>query len=101
MMQITEEIRKQIYDDLADLMIEGVDRKELPITEMKKSAQFILETLDTIKSEDELLNFLQVLGEKWRTYAIELVRYEGKKTESADVQKIHEIQNRLSNLIHA
>lgn len=98
---ITEVERKKIYDDLADLMIDAVEREYLPIKEMKKSCQYILETLDTVKTEDELLEFLHVLGEKWKSYAIELVRYEGKKRETQDKVKIQDIQSKLANFIHA
>lgn len=97
---ITEIERKKIYDDLADLMIDAVEREDLPIKEMKKSCQYILETLDTVKTEDELLEFLHVLGEKWKLYAIELVRYEGKKRETQDQAKIQEIQSKLANFMH-
>lgn len=98
---ITEIERKKIYDDLADLMIDAVERNDLPFKEMKKSCQYILETLDTVKTEDELLEFLHVLGEKWKSYAIELVRYKGKKREMEDHAKIQDIQNKLSNFINA
>ena len=96
---ITEDIRKKIYDDLADLMIVALERQELEVGEMKKSASFILGTLDTIQDEDQLLGFLKTLGEKWRAYGVELARYQGEKTQQADTQKIQEIQGRLSQFI--
>ncbi|OGK62740.1 hypothetical protein A2334_00800 [Candidatus Roizmanbacteria bacterium RIFOXYB2_FULL_38_10] len=98
---ITEAERTKIYDDLADLMIDAVERDDLPFKEMKQSCTYILETLDTIKTEEELLEFLRTLGEKWKTYAIELVRYEGQKKEVQDQAKIQEIQSKLANFLHA
>lgn len=96
---ITEDIRKKMYDDLADLMIIALERQELDIKEMKKSASFILGTLDTIQDEDQLIDFLKTLGARWHVYGVELVRYQGHKTEQADKQKIQEIQGRLSQFI--
>jgi hypothetical protein len=61
---ITEDTRKQIYDELADLMIAAVDGNDMPVKEMKQSARFILDNLDAIKTEDELMQFLQTVGEK-------------------------------------
>lgn len=98
---IDEQTRKNVYDDLADLMIAAVEHNDLPVKEMKQSCQYILDTLDTIKTEDELLDFLRQLGAKWKSYAVEFVRYEGKKQEFADARKIQEIQNKLSNFLHA
>lgn len=98
---ITEIERKKIYDDLAELMISSIERSDLPLKEIKKSAQYILETLDTIKTEEELLEFLRALGGKWKMYAIELVRYEGQKHAQKDLQKVQEIQQKLSNYIQA
>jgi hypothetical protein len=96
---LTEEERKKVYDDLADLMIGALEREELSVPEMKKSAAFILDTLDTIKDEDQLIVFLRSLGEKWKSYAIEATKYEGKKQQYADETKIKEIQGRLSQFI--
>lgn len=96
---VTEEIKKSIYDDLADLMIGALEREELDIAETKKSAAFILSTLDTIQNESQLIDFLRSLGEKWKAYAIELVKFEGKKQQFADDEKIKEIQGRLSQFI--
>ncbi|MFH0773803.1 MAG: hypothetical protein V1922_05850 [bacterium] len=96
---ITEDLRKKIYDDLADLMIVALERQELDVPEMKKSASFILGTLDTITDEDQLIDFLKTLGEKWRAYGVELTRYQGEKTQQVDKQKIEEIQGRLSQFI--
>lgn len=96
---ITEDLRKKIYDDLADLMIVALERQELDVPEMKKSASFILGTLDTIADEDQLIGFLKTLGEKWRAYGIEFTRYQGEKTQVADKQKIAEIQGRLAQFI--
>ena len=98
---ITEDLRKKIYDDLAELMIVALERQELDIPEMKKSASFILGTLDAIKTEDELIEFLKTLGEKWRAYGVELSRYQGQKVQQADTQKIQEIQGRLSQFINS
>lgn len=98
---INEQTRKKVYDDLADLMIDAVERNDLPMKEMKQSAQYILETLDNIQTEDELLQFLQVLGQKWKAYAVELLRYEGEKKQAGDELKIQEIQNKLSNFMHS
>lgn len=96
---INEDTRKKIYDDLADLMIVALERQELDVAEMKKSASFILGTLDTITEEDQLIVFLKTLGDKWRSYGVELARYQGEKTQAADKQKIEEIQGRLSQFI--
>ena len=98
---IGEDIRKKIYDDLADLMIVALERQELDVKEMKKSASYILGTLDTITDEDNLLDFLKTLGEKWHVYGVEFARYQGNKVQQADTQKIQEIQSRLSTFIQS
>jgi len=96
---VTEDDRKKVYDDLADLMIGALEREELSVAEMKQSAAFILGTLDTITDEEQLIVFLRSLGMKWKAYAIEATRYEGKKQQYADEAKIKEIQGRLSQFI--
>ncbi|MCX6730527.1 MAG: hypothetical protein NTZ55_01640 [Candidatus Roizmanbacteria bacterium] len=96
---VTDEVRKSVYDDLADLMIGALEREELSISDTKQSAAFILSTLDTIQNETELIEFLRSLGTKWKSYAVELVKFEGKKQQFADEAKIKEIQGRLSQFI--
>jgi hypothetical protein len=98
---ITEDTRKQIYDELADLMIAAVDGNDMPVKEMKQSARFILDNLDAIKTEDELMQFLQTVGEKWKAYAVALLKYEGRKKMNEDEAKIQELQNKLSSFMHA
>ncbi len=96
---ISEDVRKSIYDDLAELMIGALEREELSIGEMKKSAAYILGTLDSIQNEDQLIEFLRSLSSKWKSYAVELTKFEGKKQLYVDEQKIKEIQGRLSQFI--
>lgn len=103
MADITEESRKKIYDQLANAMIEGMEKGELNDEESKKSAQCILENLDDLETEEELIEFLQELSDNWPSYKSTYdnikMQTKAKNNQKHDETQIREIQDKLNQLI--
>lgn len=96
---ITEDYRKKIYDDLADTMIAGLINGEILDEESKDSSKYILSNLDNIKTEQELMQFLEDLANKWSVYRTVLLKLKNEQVKSEDVKKLSEVQNKLHQLI--
>ncbi len=68
---VSEELRKKVYEMLADAMITGLEMLNPDIFNVKDSevsAELIATTLDQIKTKHELLLFLKKLSDRWEVY---------------------------------
>ncbi len=97
---ITEDLRKKIYDDLAEAMISALEAGRINQEEGKKSAKFILNSLDNIKTKEELKKFLEDLGNQWNIYKGVLIKLKNEEVQNQDAQKLAQIQDKLNQLIN-
>ena len=66
---VPEQLRKRIYDDLADAMIVALEQEKLSVAEMKRASAYTLENLDNAKSLASLIVFLTSLSQRWNVYS--------------------------------
>jgi hypothetical protein len=66
---VPEQLRKRIYDDLADAMIIALEQQKLSVAEMKRSSAYTLENLDNANSLGRLIVFLTSLSQRWSVYS--------------------------------
>jgi hypothetical protein len=97
-MQMTEETRKEIYHDLAELMLAALEEGVMTTEESEDSSAFILEKLDAVQNGDQLISFLEELKNKWAVYENVYTGVKSKYAQSTDTQKIEEIQSKLQQL---
>jgi len=95
---ITPERIKEIYNILADAMIDGVEKMEISEEESRKSAEFILQNLDPIKTRAELISFLEELCKVWPTYNNVYHRLINEQKVIDDQQKLAEVENSIKNI---
>jgi len=96
---ITEEQKKKVYDDLALAMIDGMEQGTFSDEESRASAEFVLAKLGTVKTEQELFQFLEELGKRWSIYEKVLLKLKGQKNNQIDQVKLQEVKNKLNQLI--
>lgn len=65
---ITEESRNQVYDDLMVTGLKAVENGLIPLVEVQKSAQYMLEHLDNVSTYYSLIDFLMGISHKWSIY---------------------------------
>lgn len=89
--QIDEQTKKKIYEDLAEALIAGLEKGLIPEQDSQDSSAFILDNLDAIQTREELIRFLETLCRRWDIYRE--VYLEVKKGELLD-----SIQSELTQL---
>lgn len=80
--QIDEQTKKKIYEDLAEELIAGLEKGLILEQDSKDSAGLILDKLDKIHTREELIVFLELLSRRWDIYRE--VYLEVKKGELLD-----------------
>ncbi len=93
--EIPSEDRESLYKDLADAMMEALDKGEIEVEDSEASSQFVLDHLDSVQTKADLVNFLKELGERWPIYNTIGMKY---ITTDADQNKIDSIQDQLTNI---
>ena len=92
---IPSEEREKLYKELADAMLEALDKGDIEVEDSEKSSTYILEHLDNVQTKDELKGFLKELGSRWPIYnAVGM----GYITTDNDQNKIEDIQGQLTKL---
>jgi|SRR5581483_11922018 len=95
---ISDDVRKTIYDDLAEAMLNAVEKGDMTYEEGQTSAAFILEKLDRVTNSQELLLFLHDLASKWKPYEVELTKINSERQQQDDATKITDIEENLNQL---
>lgn len=95
---ISPERIKEIYNILADAMIDGIEKMEISEDESKKSAEYILQNLDPIKTQSELLTFLEQLCKTWPIYNNVYYKLLNEQKVVEDQGKIAEVENSINNI---
>jgi hypothetical protein len=64
----TAERKEKLYEDIAHTVIGALFEGYISAKQARESAHFILNTLDSIETEKEMLQFLHDLAQKWSIY---------------------------------
>ncbi|MBI4096285.1 MAG: hypothetical protein HY425_01045 [Candidatus Levybacteria bacterium] len=95
---ITPERREEIYNILADAMIDGIEKMEISEEESKKSVEYILQNLESVKTQAELITLLEQLCKTWPTYNNVYHKLLNEQQASNDQKKIAEVENSINNI---
>lgn len=92
---LTPEVKKQIYNKLADDLIESLEKGEMTTDDSEQSSVFILGELEKAATVDDALLFLQALSTRWPGYqsAYLWIRKEVLKVE--DQEKAQNVTEKL------
>lgn len=94
---LTPEDKEKIYSRLRDALIVGLQNGTIVDEEGQKSAEFVL-TLDTVKTQEELLTFLQNLSTRWPAYETVYIELKTEEEKKKDQEKISTIETTLNTL---
>ncbi len=92
---------KEIYNILADAMIDGIEKMEISEEESKKAAGYILQNLDLVKTQPELITFLEQLCKTWPTYNNVYHKLLSEQQISEDQKKIAEVKNSINKITNS
>ncbi len=95
-----EELKKEAYDNLKDLMIDSLEKGSLTSDEVQESARYISFHLDPVESTIELLLFLEDLAGHWPAYQMAYINFKSAHELHHQEQKVTEIQDKLKQFIN-
>lgn len=96
--QITGAARKIVYDDLADALIEALEKGNVSEKEAKKSSIFVLGELEKIQTKSALLVFLEKLSSSWPMYNNVYLKTKTEETKKDAQEQISEIKEELQKI---
>lgn len=85
-MDFTEERKKNLENNLVETMLAGLDREEITQEDLPVIATFILDRIDTITSQDDLMQFLRDIAAQWQIFSRILVLESGELKEQKEGQ---------------
>jgi hypothetical protein len=88
-----------VYDEIKDLLIAGLENNLLEEKEIEKSADFISQHLDKVKDDIELMVFLKKLSQKWNIYTPVYTKYKHQDVKEDDQVQINAIQEKLKQYL--
>lgn len=92
-------LRDRIYEDILTVMIQGLQDNKVDVEQSKLMAKYVVAHLDTSKSSEDIIHFLDELPQKWEIYKNICVKFKYEEKSIEDEQKMKEIQNKLHTFI--
>jgi len=65
---VSDQLKKKIYDDLADVVIAALERQQILTDDAAESAQFILRRVEKATTLQDLTQALRELSSRWDIY---------------------------------
>ncbi len=83
-MEVTDVHKKEIERQLLNIIIKELEENKLTTDDLPKIAQFVLSTIDTVTTHEQLLPYLKSLSDQWPCFKpIETI-------ELGEVQRVKE-----------
>lgn len=96
----TRALNDSLYVQLTDTLLRAVEDGSLSQTKSKEISNFILRKGEYIKTNEQLVLFLERLTEKWNQYNPFFVQAKYKTQKENEKIKIAEIQAKLGQFIN-
>lgn len=87
-MDITEADKKQLEKDLVERLIAALKEDKLSAEELPLAAEFILDRVDKLKTQEELIEFLKELNSRWSIFANLLTLEKGEFQEKQEKEVV-------------
>lgn len=96
-MDYIEEKKKDIEKQIVDLCISALDNKSLTEDQMGDISFFVLERIDLVKTQEELIEFLRNLSQRWSIFSGMLEIVEGEEEVANEKSKIENVENLIKS----
>ena len=97
----TEEMRKQIYEKLADDLIAGLEKGEMTTNDSEESSEFILSELEKATTKEDALLFLQALATRWPSYQNAYLWIRKEILQAQDQQQAQDVAEKIQKIASA
>jgi len=96
--QSFQEKKDLLENELADVLLDAVEREDIKLIEIKPIAKEILVDLKKASNIDQLINFLADISKKWSFFTNLYNKYKGKKQQEKEKQVIEKLSSYIHNL---
>lgn len=96
-MEITKEKKEAIEKQIVDTCIGGLENKSLTEDQMGDISFFVLERIDLVKTQEELVEFLKKLSERWQSFKGMYEIERGQMDVAEEKQKIENVERFIKN----
>jgi hypothetical protein len=96
---LTDDFKKDLFVDIANMIINGLNEGVLMNEDAHNASNFILEKLNPIADMDEFAICLDEFVTTWPYFKPILEKIKAQQAQTEDQQKMAEIQNKLQSLI--
>jgi hypothetical protein len=67
-MDLTEQYKESIERKIVEAIISALDKKEIQESELSQIAGMVLDGIDKVSSQDQLIDFLTTLSDRWTIF---------------------------------
>jgi hypothetical protein len=85
-MQLSQEQRGAIENQIAELVIKGLREGLIQEEDLSPIGKFVLEKIDTLQTEEQMVAFLTEMAQKWPLFSNILTIEKGKVSENSENQ---------------
>lgn len=99
MATMNEDVKKELFVDVANIIIDALNTGKLMNEDAHKASGFILDKLNPITNEDEFKIALEEFVGMWPIFQPVLGKLKNAQAQQEDQQKMSEIQDKLKSFI--
>jgi len=96
--QISEEEKNKIYNELTDLLLRALEGNTMDTGEAQSASTYILSRLDELRDRIMIEAFLEELVQRWHCFQPILLAQEVKDEETQQKESIQNIQNEIQQI---
>lgn len=95
---LTEEARKLVYNQLADITLDSLEKGLIPYESKSDLSNFVLTRLDAVTNYLELIAFLEELIHLYPVYQEVLANIKNEESKINDTTKINKIADEIKQM---
>lgn len=96
-MDFTTEKKNEVEKQIVDICISGLENKSITEDQMGDISFFVLERIDLVKTQEELVEFLEKLSQRWSIFSGMLEIIKGEEGVANERSKIENVENLIKS----
>lgn len=94
---VTSEYREKVYKELAQAMLDGLDKGTITVEQSDEISHFVLDHLDNVGSTADLIVFVKELASKWPAYQSVSLQLQDESQKDEKIKGVQENINQITN----
>lgn len=94
--EAVEVMRKTIFEDLADVLLQGLRENKITMEQSQEMARYLNQNLRPAKTTEEMIKFLENFSVHWDVYKNACIKIIYTEKEKEAQTKLRDIQQKLN-----